>query len=129
MSLESWAYPTNRHSRVAFLPFVAYSRKALISKGFQGILKTVGEHILKKRLDDRLSQAELAERFEIDVATVLNWEKGYVKTIPAVRMPAVIKFLGYNPEPEPDSVGARVKWKRRSLGWTIGEAARLSVVN
>lgn len=52
-----------------------------------------------------------------------------MRTIPAVRMPAVIQFLGYNPEPEPEPVGARLRWKRRSLGWTIYEAARRNSVD
>ena len=100
-----------------------------ISKGFQGIPQTVGEHILKKRLENGLTQAELAGLLGVDVATVLNWEKGHITTIPALRMPALIQFLGYNPEPEPDSVGARLKWKRRSVGWTIDEAARRNSVD
>ena len=106
-----------------------WTRKVLISKGFVGIAKTVGEHILKKRLEAGLTQDELAAKFDVDSSTVLKWERGHVKTIPATRMPALINFLGYNPEIEPDTVGARLRWKRRSLGWTCVEAARRNCVD
>lgn len=85
--------------------------------------KTVGEHILKKRLSDGISQAALAKSFGIDPVTLLHWEKGQTAIIPALKLPVVIQFLGYNPEPEPETVGRRLRWKRRSLGWSIREAA------
>lgn len=53
----------------------------------------------------------------------MNWEMGHIKAISAARMPGVIAYLGYNPEPRPDAVGEQLKWKRRSLGWTPREAA------
>lgn len=59
----------------------------------------------------------------------MNWETGYVRTIPAARMPAVIEYLGFNPEPKPDQVGGQLRWKRRSLGWTTAEAARRNSVD
>lgn len=106
-----------------------YTRKVLISKGFKGEPQTAGQHILKKRLADGLSQRELGERFGVDAYTVMNWEKGHIKTIPARRMPAVIAYLGLNPEPVPGAVGGQLKWKRRSLGWTTAEAARRNSVD
>ena len=119
----------NPHSRVAFLPFVPVVRKVLIPKGFQGVPQTVGEHIVKKRLEDGLSQAELGGRLGVNAYTILNWEKGYSKDVPAELVPAIIAYLGYNPEPEPDTVGARLRWKRRSLGWAVKDAARHNSVD
>lgn len=121
-------YPQG-HSRVAFLPFVPVVRKVLIPKGFQEIPTTVGEHILKKRLTDGLSQTELGRRIGVDANTILNWEKGYSKSLPAEAMPAIISYLGYNPEPEPVAIGARLRWKRRQLGWSIKEAAARNSVD
>lgn len=55
-------------------------------------------------------------------ATVLHWEKGY--TQPAVYdMPAIVAFLGYDPLPSAQTLGERMRAKRRHMGWTIGEAA------
>jgi hypothetical protein len=35
-----------------------------------------------------------------DEGSIMNWEKG--RTVPKVyRLPAIIRFLGYNPLPEP----------------------------
>ena len=115
------------HSRVALLPYVPYKRVAARFK----VPETVGGHILKKRRVDGFTQNELGKLFGVDGYTVMNWEKGHVQTIPAARMPAILHYLGYNPEPEPspENVGARLKWKRRSLGWSAREAARRSSVD
>lgn len=90
---------------------------------------TLGEHIQKKRLADCLTQRELGKSFGVDRYTVMNWEKGRTKTVPARLMPVLIAYLGYNPEPEQETVGARLRWKRRSLGWTTAEAARRNSVD
>ena len=111
------------------MPFVPYSRKSLIRKGFLGEPKTVGEHILKKRLDDKISQVDLAKTFGVNPATLFHWEKGQTAAIPAPKLPVVIQFLGYNPELEPETVGGRLRWKRRSLGWSTKEAARRNSVD
>ena len=47
--------------------------------------------------------------------TLLTWEKG--QATPSVRMlPRIIAFLGYDPHPEPTTLGGRVTAKRRFLG-------------
>ena len=121
------------HSRVAFLPWVPYTRKVLFHKGTRvkpaGTPTTTGEHILKKRLEDELTREELAPRLGVDAFTVMNWELGRTKAIPVKAMPAILAYLSYNPEPKPESVGPQIRWKRRSLGWTIREAARRNSVN
>jgi transcriptional regulator with XRE-family HTH domain len=56
-------------------------------------LKTIGDHIRKRRLDLGLLQREVAERVRSDVMTILNWEKN--RTKPKARhMPAIRAFLG-----------------------------------
>lgn len=89
----------------------------------------MGEHVLKKRLEDGLTQRELGMRFGVDGYTVMNWEKGRTQTVPVAFVPAVIEYLGYNPVPQPESVGGQLRWKRRSLGWTTAEAARRNSVD
>lgn len=101
-----------------------WRRKVLIRKEFQGEPETVGEHILRKRRRDGLTQAQVGERLGTDLWTVGNWEKGRTKVVPTKMMPAIIAYLGYNPEPKPESIGGQLRWKRRSLGWTTWEAAR-----
>jgi transcriptional regulator with XRE-family HTH domain len=54
------------------------------SCGYPKELKTLGDHIRKRRLDLGLLQREVAERVGVDETTILNWEKG--RTEPAKRM-------------------------------------------
>ena len=39
-------------------------------------------------------------------------------------MPVLLKFLGYNPFPEPNTLPDRLIAKRRAIGWSIRQAAR-----
>ncbi len=123
----------NLHSRVAFLPYVPYTRKVLIFNGARvpaGVSpSSIGEHVLKKRLGDRLTRRVLATRLGTTEHTIMNWELGRSMTIPVKAFPAVVLFLGYNPETKPDRIGPQLRWKRRSLGWTVAQAARRNSVN
>jgi DNA-binding transcriptional regulator YiaG len=49
------------------------------------------------------------------VATIRNWERQ--RTLPEIRFVApIIKFLGYNPFPEPESFPERLKTYRMRMG-------------
>ncbi len=100
------------------------SLKSLIPKEYEFEPKTLGEHILKRRLFLNLTQAELAEQFSVTSFTVLNWEKG--KTVPQImHMPVLIKFLGYDPTSAvPNTMAEQLLFKRREQGWTQKMAAR-----
>jgi transcriptional regulator with XRE-family HTH domain len=83
---------------------------------------SLGDHIRKKRLKLELIQKEAAERIEVNVWTVLNWEKGH--TEPAIgSIPAIIKFLDYDPFPDSKTLPERLLAKRREMGWSIKDAA------
>jgi transcriptional regulator with XRE-family HTH domain len=57
-------------------------------------LKTVGDHLRKRRLDLGLLQREVGQRIGVCCSTVWNWEKGGRE--PEINhLPAVIAFLGY----------------------------------
>ena len=54
-----------------------------------------------------------------------NWELG--NTEPEERfIPALIRFLGHNPLPEPKSPGEQVRRERRTRGLTISALAKLA---
>lgn len=55
--------------------------------------------------------------------SVYNWENG-VSTPDFRKLPGIIKFLGYNPVPEPAGEAERLVWQRRSMGISQKEAAR-----
>ncbi|WP_194214577.1 helix-turn-helix domain-containing protein [Kordiimonas pumila] len=56
---------------------------------------TIGEHILKRRMELELRQKDVEKLVNISARTIMNWEKGYSKPS-AKHYPAIIDFLGYN---------------------------------
>jgi transcriptional regulator with XRE-family HTH domain len=59
-------------------------------------LKTIGDHLKKRRLELKMLQKEVAERFGTTVCTVRNWEKN--RSNPSLPfIPKIIQFLGYIP--------------------------------
>ncbi len=109
--------------RVALLQFVPVRLKALKPKETDFEPRSMGEHFRKRRLELRLTQKQVAEQLGVNVWTVLNWEKGHTKP-PIETMPALLKFLGYDPSPEPKTLPERLLAKRRAWGWSIREAAQ-----
>ena len=87
----------------------------------------LGDHIRKRRLDLGLFQKQVAEQIGVDETTVNHWERN--ATSPQIHvLPQVIKFLGYNPAPIPQSDSERLVTARKAKGLTQKEMAkRLSV--
>ena len=108
--------------RVAFLPFTRISLKALISKPYDFTPISLGDHIRKRRLKLGLCQRELAQRLGVNPWTILNWEKRRTKP-PIAFIPAIVRFLGYDPFPKPKTLAQHLLAKRREMGWSIKEAA------
>jgi transcriptional regulator with XRE-family HTH domain len=112
------------HSCVAFLQYAHISLKSLIPKNYDFEPKTLGEHVLKRRLFLKLSQPQLAKLLGVAAETILNWELNYRK--PSINhIGKLIEFLGYDPElPNPSSIAELLLAKRRKLGWTQKVASR-----
>jgi transcriptional regulator with XRE-family HTH domain len=84
---------------------------------------TLGEHIRQRRLKLKLTLKEAAKLLGTDECSIMNWEKG--RTVPKVyRLPAIIRFLGYNPLPEPRTLPERLIGKRLEQGWSRKVASR-----
>ena len=97
--------------------------KSLIKKPFDFEPKTLGEHIKKKRLMEGLFLEQLAARLGVTESTVINWEKGHNQVALHLR-PRIIEFLGYDPHsPVAETVGQKMRAKRRALGLSIKEMA------
>lgn len=62
--------------------------------------QTLGEHIKRRQLQQKLTQTQAGKLLVVDTYTVLNWEKGKTEP-PIAAMPAVLRFLGYDPFPPP----------------------------
>lgn len=81
-----------------------------------------------KRIDLGLLQKEVAVRIGVDTATVTNWELG--TTEPEERfIPALIRFLGYNPLPAAKSPGEQVRRARLAKGFSIRALADVAGVD
>jgi transcriptional regulator with XRE-family HTH domain len=87
----------------------------------------IGEHIRYVREQRKLLQKDAAEQMGVDVASVHNWETS--KTQPViVAMAGVIRFLGYYPFQEPQTLSERMLAYRRLNGLAVTQAAdRLGV--
>jgi transcriptional regulator with XRE-family HTH domain len=84
---------------------------------------TIGEHLKKRRLDRGLRQKDVARELGVNFKTYENWEQG--KYEPEIRfLPAVIRFLGYDPSPAPVSLPDRIRAARRRQGISQRELAR-----
>ena len=83
---------------------------------------TIGDHIRTVRRERGLLQRHVAELIGVAMATVVNWEKNKTEPLVAL-MPAVLRFLGYDPLPVPTTLGERMAAFRRRHGLSLKEAA------
>ena len=71
----------------------------------------------KTRLDRDLFHKDVAAGIGVSVCSVNAWELNHSE--PEIRyVPEIIKFLGYNPKPEPEGALERLEWYR----WTNGQS-------
>lgn len=71
----------------------------------------------------KLLQRQVAEQLEVDKASIYNWETN--RTKPGLEyMPAIIRFLGYNPIPPSDGWADRLVQHRVALGLSQKVAAQ-----
>lgn len=120
-----------------YLPFTNSDKKATLHHGFVALLSPIqfkglrtirgypeqlhslGDHLLARRLKLSLRQRDIADRLGVTPYTILNWEKN--RTCPGFReMPAVLRFLGYDPFPAAQTLDERLLRYR----WTHGLSQR-----
>ncbi len=87
-------------------------------------LKTIGDHLRKRRLDLGLLQREVAERIGVDECTVCNWEGR--RNVPELRfMPRIIEFLSYAPYDPTVPLSKRLLNCRTCLGLSQRRMAKI----
>jgi transcriptional regulator with XRE-family HTH domain len=85
-------------------------------------LRTIGDHIRRRRLGLRMKQKQVAEQIGVNTCNIFNWESNAKQ--PQVRfMPAIVEFLGYNPLPPGKNLAERLVRHRTFLGLSQEEAA------
>ena len=98
--------------------------KSLKPRPYKEAPETLGEHLRKRRIELALLQKDVASGLQVNAWTYLGWE--HDRRRPPIRFwPRIIGFLGYDPFPEPQTVGERIWATRRKLGLSQEEAARL----
>ena len=99
------------------LPFCSLKLKSKVplSKKYPKEINNLGDHLRKRRLDLGLLQREVAEKIGVTSTTICGWEGQRIQ--PEIRFIArIIKFLGYDPFPEPESFPEKLKTYRLRLG-------------
>lgn len=71
-------------------------------------IKSLGDHIRKRRLDLNIFQKEAAKKIGVDETTIWFWENNHVE--PSISfIPSIIEFLGYIPfETQQGSLGEKI---------------------
>jgi transcriptional regulator with XRE-family HTH domain len=85
--------------------------------------KTLGQHLRKRRIELHLLQHEVSRVLGVHKGSVQNWERG-VGSPSIQQIPRIIRFLGYDPEPEPKVWSQWIAFARRRLGLTQEDLAK-----
>lgn len=95
--------------------------------GYPKCLSSLGDHLRAQRIDRGLFQSQVAAQIGVHELTICNWESN--ESQPALRwIPAVVRFLGYDPANSPSSFPERLVATRRALGLSQRKlASRLGV--
>jgi len=85
--------------------------------------RSLGEHLRRARLDRRLPQRQVAAAIGCSQASLANWEMGH--RAPEARfLPGILAFLGYDPRPEPATLGGQLRAAREAEGLSEAALAR-----
>lgn len=83
---------------------------------------TLGKQLQWRRRELGLQQVDVADIIGCNAKSIMLWERDERR--PADRMyPALIKFLGYEPWPEPVTLAEKLKAERLRRGLAIKQAA------
>jgi transcriptional regulator with XRE-family HTH domain len=95
-----------------------------LPKAYPKELKTLGEHLRKRRLELKLLQKEVALILGVHETTIWNWERD--RSSPNLHhLPKVIQFLGYLPfQAQAETLGEKIVNSRRLSGITQKELAK-----
>jgi ribosome-binding protein aMBF1 (putative translation factor) len=106
------------HKGTVSLPFYRWRLVAARPvSGYPENLSHIGDHIRKTRLDRGMNRKTAAKELRIDPISLKNWEEA--RTEVEVRLyPQILMWLGYDPMPQPKSVGEQMRNARLARGWS-----------
>ena len=111
------------HGRVPFaLPGIRVSLRAVKPEllALQG--DSLGRRLKRRRKELGLYLKEAAVRMGVQDFTLIKWEQDAAEPY-VTYYPAIIAFLGYEPWPEPRTLGERIRAARYRKGLSFREAA------
>jgi len=85
-------------------------------------VEPIGELIRGRRRELGLSQEQAANLIGVNTWTVLLWEQGRYAPTPRY-FPNIIRLLGYDPWPQPRTIGERLRAERLRRGLTYRQLA------
>jgi transcriptional regulator with XRE-family HTH domain len=92
------------------------------------MVNTLGDHTRARRLDLKLLQGQVADQIGVHEQTITGWERN--TTSPEIRyIPAILKFLGYNPLPQHGSLSERMANGRKMHGLSQRKMAEMLCVD
>jgi DNA-binding transcriptional regulator YiaG len=95
---------------------VDVSLKNPFLRGFSKEVKTIGDHLRKKRIELGLLQKDVSSMLNVCEDTVMYWENNRAKPM-IHHIPLIIEFLGYNPYIfEKTTLGGKIKCFRLQNG-------------
>jgi DNA-binding XRE family transcriptional regulator len=112
-------------AEVPSVPFLASGLISLnyrLPKSFLPEPVTIGDHVRRQRGVLGLSQEKAAAAIGVCRDALARWEVGTSNPDPTV-MPAVIRFLGYDPQPDARSFAEFLNRTKCSLGLNQQELA------
>jgi transcriptional regulator with XRE-family HTH domain len=113
------------HGRVAFLhPGVLVRLKAAKPEVLAMKGDTLGARLRRRRRELGLHQSEAARVIGCDAKSYMWWERD-IKLPFAHFYPSIIRFLGYEPWPEPATLTEALRAERRRRGLGVKSAAPL----
>jgi len=89
-----------------------------LPKGYTQTPTTVGQHLLKVRLDRQMTKTAVARHIGVSTTTIAMWEHGNGNP-ETTHMKGVICFLGYYPLPEPVTLSEQIRKYRHVHGLTL----------
>jgi len=121
---------SSQHNLIVALPFCHVELKAQrrVVLPYPTTLKTLGDHIRKRRLDLGLNQKEVSKIIGTIPNTICSWENNSFK--PSICfMPKIIDFLSYALYTPPQSLREKLITYRQFLGITQKKLAKMMGVN
>lgn len=108
---------------VPFLPFGLVRLTFRLPKPDAPVLVTVGDHVRARRKVLGLTQTQAAKQVGVVRDALARWE-AEPREPDRRNMPAVIRFLGYDPQPPATTFGGLLKRTRRTLGMNQPQIAQ-----